>query len=207
MYHRRTQHNRPAAQKLLRRQLAPSVRITVRRGLAAGEIDEALRLPLHGIEDLLGKPHVDVEIALLGRNLLQVMRLARKMDYRVIPIRRERFAARKRIPREECGIRHIVAFCRRDVERMALMPLPDKIPAEIGAYETIRPGNQYLHRTTPQNATAGFGRSLNIFSISLDSGNTITHAVRNMSFTSVQNPKWSRYQSSNAPLYGAITFA
>ena len=80
MNHRRTKHNGTPIKELLRHQLGLSVwRIGVRR-LAAGEVYEARDLAGRGVEYALREADIDVEIALRIADVLEVMRLASKVN-------------------------------------------------------------------------------------------------------------------------------
>ena len=130
MNHRRAKNDCASIQELFGGKLRPSVCIAVGVCLARAEINKARGLGRR--EDLFCQADVDVEVALLGGDFLEVVRLSCKMNdginYRQLI---------ELIPGVERSIRYTIPLGGRDVEREALMPLLCQLLAEAGADKSV----------------------------------------------------------------------
>ena len=115
--------------ELFRGKFGPAIGVSIRRRLATGEIDKTRHLANARVKDLLRQPDVNVEVARLTRDLLQVMRLTRKMHDGIARFKRD------------LGELGPIVIRITDIKRNALMPLTLKILPEIGSDKPTRPCN------------------------------------------------------------------
>ena len=120
--HRRAKNDCASIQELFGGKLRPSVCIAVGVCLARAEINKARGLGRR--KDLFCQADIDVKVALLGGDFLEVVRLSCKMNdginYRQLI---------EPIPGVERSLRYTIPLGGRDVERIALVALLRQIPA------------------------------------------------------------------------------